>query len=97
MTLAMTVSKKPVTKVMDKLWNIAMNMTMTDNGTEVLNKDYSVRYRPGDDISAKEKTLADMMQADIEKYKSEQQVYHAAALDAAVISVQEMLETNVAK
>ena len=95
--MTMTVSKKPVTKVMDKLWNITMNLILTNDGTEVLNKDYSVRYRPGDSISAKEKTLADMMQADIEKYKSEQQVYHAAALDAAVISVQEMLETNVAK
>jgi len=48
MTLAVTVSKKSVTKVMDKLWNITMNMVMTDNGVEVLNKDYSVRYRPGD-------------------------------------------------
>ena len=91
MTLTMTVSKKPVTKVMDKLWNITMNLIMSDDGTEVLNKDYSVRYRPGDDISAKEKTLADMMQADIEKYKSEQQVYHAAALDAAVTNVQKRL------
>ena len=97
MTLTMTVSKKSVTKVMDKLWNITVNLTVSDNGVEVLNKDYSVRYRPGDDISAKEKTLADMMQADIEKYKSEQQVYHAAALDAAVTNVQKRLETNVAK
>jgi len=91
MTLAMTVSKKSVTKVMDKLWNITMNLTLTDDGKEVLNNDYSVRYRPGDDISAKEKTLADMMQEDIAKYKSEQQVYHASALDDAVTNVQEAL------
>ena len=97
MTLAMTVSKKTVTKVMDKLWNITMNLTVSDNGVEVLNKDYSVRYRPGDSISAKEKTLADMMQADIEKYKSERQVYHAAALDAAVTNVQKRLVADVAK
>ena len=97
MTLAVTVSKKSVTKVMDKLWNITMNMVMTDNGVEVLNRDYSARYRPGDDISAKEKILADMMQADIEKYKSEQQVYHAAALDAAVTNVQKRLVADVAK
>jgi len=67
------------------------------HGTEVINKDYSVRYRPGDDISAKEKTIADMMQADIEKYKSEQQIYLAAALDTAVTNVQKRLETDASK
>ena len=97
MTLAMTVSKKSVTKVMDKLWNITMNLTLTDDGKEVINNDYSVRYRTGDNVQAKEKTIADMMQADIKKYKSEQQIYLAAALDTAVTNVQEMLETDVAK
>ena len=97
MTLTMTVSKKPVTKVMDKLWNVTMNLVLADDGVEVLNKDYSVRYRTGDNIAAKEKTIADMMQADIEKYKSERQIYLAAALDTAVTNVQKRLETDASK
>lgn len=92
MALVATVTKKSVTKIMDKLCNISMNMTLTDDAVEVINKDYSVWYRPGDSIAAKEAGLIAMMQVDIDKYKSEQAIYNNAALDTAVVNVQAGLE-----
>ena len=88
MTLTAVVTKKSVTKNMDNLWNICMNMTLTDETVEVINKDYSIRYRTGDDIGAKTNQLKIQMQADINKYKAEQAIFVNAQLDTAVSTVQ---------
>lgn len=88
MTLSVTVTKKSVSKNMDKLWNITMNMTLTDEAVEVINKDYSIRYRTGDDIGAKTNQLTEQMQADIDKYKAEQVIFMNAKLDTAVSIIQ---------
>ena len=88
MTLIATVTKKSVSKNMEKLWNITMNMILTDETVEVINKDYSIRYRTGDDIGEKTNQLIEQMQADIDKYKAEQAIYTNAQLDTAVSTVQ---------
>jgi hypothetical protein len=88
MTLAITVTKKSVSKNMDKLWNISMNMTLFDETVEVINKDYSIRYISGDDIVEKTNQLKIQMQADINKYKAEQAIFMNAQLDTAVSTVQ---------
>ena len=88
MTLAVTVIKKSVIKNMDKLWNITINMTLIDESVEVMNKDYSIRYRTDDDIGAKTNQLITQMQADIDKYKAEQAIFANAQLDSAVSTVQ---------
>lgn len=88
MTLVVTVTKKPVTKLMNQLWNISMNMTLTDETVEVINKDYSIRYISGDDIGDKTNQLSEQMQADIDKYKAEQVIFVNAQLDTAVSTVQ---------
>ena len=87
MALIATVSKANVAKVMDKMWNISMNMTLTDDASEVINKDYSVRYRTGDPVAAKESEFIALMQADINKYKSEKGIYDAPAFGTAVTNV----------
>ena len=88
MALVATVSKKSVTEVQSKLWNVTLNMTMDDGAEEVLNKDYSLHYRPGDSIAAKQDAWIAMMQADIDKYKGEQTIYNAAAMNTVVTNVQ---------
>ena len=88
MTLLVTVTKKSVSKIMDKLWNISMNMTLSDETAEVVNKDYSIRYRTGDNIGEKTNQLIEQMQADIDKYKDEQAIFVNAQLDTAVSAVQ---------
>jgi len=92
MALTVLVTKKSVTKVMDKLWDVSVNMVLTDNAVEVINKDYSLHYRTGDSVGAKQTAWIAMMQADIDKYKSEQGIYNAAALDTVVTNVGNALE-----
>jgi len=88
MVLAVAVSKKSVSKVMPKMWHVTMNMVLSDDTVEVLNTDHSVRYRTGDSIAAKEAEFIGLMQADIDKYKSEQAIFTHATLDAAVTNVE---------
>lgn len=65
-----------------------MNMTLTDESVEVMNRDYSIRYRTGDDIGKKTNQLIEQMQADIDKYKAEQAIFMNAQLNTAVSTVQ---------
>jgi len=92
MALTKEVTKKPVTKIMDKMWNITVNLILNNDAVEVLNKDFSVRYRTGDVISTKEAEFIELMQASIDAYKSEQQIYNAPALDTAVTNISNGLE-----
>jgi len=92
MALTKEVTKKPVTKIMDKMWNITVNLILNNDAIEVLNKDFSVRYRTGDVISTKEAEFIKLMQASIDAYKSEQQIYNAPALDTAVTNISNGLE-----
>ena len=91
MAIIATVTKKPVRYCMPKLWNITLNLTLIDE-VEVLNKDYSVEYIPGDSIQSKTDEFTSMMQEDIDKYKSEQVIYNAAALNTAVTDIGNALE-----
>ena len=88
MVLAVSVTKNPVTELMNQLWNISMNMTLTDETVEVTNKDYSIRYITGDNIIEKTNQIKTQMQADIDKYKAEQAIFVNAQLDTAVSTVQ---------
>ena len=88
MTLTATVIKKSVTKNADELWNISMNMILTDESIEIINKDYFIRYISGDDIVEKTNQLKTQMQADIDKHKAEQAIFVNAQLDTAVTTVQ---------
>ena len=91
--LIAAVTKKSVTEVQDKLWNVMLNMVLTDDSVEVINKDYSVKYRPGDSIASKQASWVAMMQTDIDAYKSEQAIYNAATLNTVVSNVGSALET----
>ena len=88
MVLAVIVTKNPVTKLMNQLWNISMNMKLTDETVEVINKDYSIRYITGDNIIEKTNKLSEQMQDDINTYKAEQVIFVNAQLDTAVSTVQ---------
>jgi len=91
MALVITVSKVSVREELDKLWSITINLTCTDGGQEVINKDFSVRYRPGQNISQKVQILLEKMQEAIDDYKSEQQIFNASQLDTAVTYLQNNL------
>ncbi len=92
MALTVTVTKKSVSLIMSKMWHITLNMVLKENAIEVLNKDYSIRFRTGGSISLKVAGFIKLMQDDIDKYKSEQQIFTAASLDTAIINIQAGLE-----
>jgi len=92
MAIIATVEKTAVIYRMPKMWDISVNMTLVDDGVEVMNKDYSVVYRTGDEIPTKTAQFTSMMQYDINKYKAEKGIYTAPALDAAVTDIGNALE-----
>jgi len=92
MALQIEVTKVSVSEQMDKLWNITLNLTCTEDSVEVINCDFSVRYRPGQDAEAKTKGLLAEMQEAINEYKGEQQIINSAQLDTAVTWLQDNLE-----
>ena len=91
MTLTATVTKTGVTYMMPNMWGVSINVVLTDDSIEVWDRDYSVRYRAGDVIAAKQAKLIEMAKADIDKYKSEQMIFNAPALDDVVTNVQTAL------
>ena len=91
MTLTATVAKKGVTYMMSNMWAVSINVILTDGSIEVWDRDYSVRYRAGDVIAAKQAKLIEMAKVDIDKYKSEQVIFNAPAFDDVVTNVQTAL------
>ena len=91
MALTATVTKKGVTYMMPNMWAVSINVVLSDGGSEVWDRDYSVRYRAGDVIAAKQAKLIEMAKADIDKYKSEQMIFNAPAFDDVVTNIQAAL------
>jgi hypothetical protein len=88
MALTATVAKKQVLYVQPSLHNITFNLSLKEDTTEVLSKDFSVQYRNGEIISQKVAQVVSEMQNEIDKYKSAKNIYAAAALDTAVTNIQ---------
>ena len=91
MTLTITISKKSVSKQQEGLWNITLNLTCQENSTEVINQDFNVRYKTGQDIETKVAEIQVKMQEAIDKYKSEQQIFSHKKLDDAITALQSNL------
>ena len=91
MALSATVTKKGVTYMMPNMWAVSINVVLSEDTVEVWDRDYSVRYRAGDVIAAKQAKLIEMVKADIDKYKSEQMIFNASAFDDVVTNVQTAL------
>jgi hypothetical protein len=88
MALTVTVTKKSVTLRQQSLYSISVNMKMLDGAVEVINRDYSVEYRTGDSVPAKETELMTKMQGDIDKYKAEQLIFTDAGFTTVVSNLQ---------
>lgn len=81
------VTKRSVSTVQDKLYTITNNLTLMENSIEVLNKDYDVLYRPGEDIAISEKQFIVLMQKDIDRYKASQTIFKDTKFDASIINI----------
>ncbi|KKM65970.1 hypothetical protein LCGC14_1485890 [marine sediment metagenome] len=84
MVLTLTVEKRSVTETMDKMWSIVLNLSALDGTEVVINKDFTLKYRSGQDVEEKVKALLTEMQEAIDDYKSEQAIFNHTKLDTAV-------------
>ena len=75
MVLTATVSQAKVVQRQEGLWNITLRLIVEDNGIVVITRDYSARFRPGDEVETKADPLIKMMQVDIDAYVKEQLVF----------------------
>lgn len=87
MALTVIVTKVSVLEQMEKLWNITLNLQILDDTIEVHNKDFSIRYRTGEDIADKEAKIQAMMQETINDYKSEQVIFDHTKMDTMVTNL----------
>jgi len=53
MALTLTVEKRSVTETMDKMWSIVLNLSILDGTDVVINKDFTLKYRTGQDVQVK--------------------------------------------
>jgi hypothetical protein len=81
---SVVVTAKEVSEQMDSLWNITLNMVCEESSLEVLNQDFSIKYRTGQDIEVKAKEVQEAMQAAIDEWNAEQEIFDHAKLNAAV-------------
>ena len=82
------VTKKSVKYVQDKMHNITFNLVVSDGAVEVINKDFSCQYQPGETPAQKVASITKEMQIEIDRYKAEQVIFNAAELDTAVTNIQ---------
>ncbi len=88
MALTATVAKKSVQYVQPSLHSITFNLSLKEDTTEVLSKDFTIQYHAGDAPSQKVAQMVSEMQEEIDKYKSQKTIFNAAALDTAVSNIQ---------
>lgn len=71
--------------------NISFNFILNDDTktpVEVINKDFSCQYQPGETPGQKVLILTKEMQIEIDRYKAEQVIFNSTALNTAVTNIQ---------
>ena len=92
MALIATVTKKSVSLVMPKMWNIVLNLTCTDESVEVINQDFTMTYKTGQDPEIVVMGIEEEMQNTIDAYNSSQVILNHAKLDLGITYLNNNLE-----
>jgi len=82
------VTKKSVTYTQPKLHTIVFNLVLKEGTVEVLNKDFSCQFFEGDSPSQKTTKMIEVIQEEINHYKSAQVIFNSSQLDTAVTAIQ---------
>ena len=72
MALSAVVTQAGVSKRHKKLWDISLQMVLSDDAIPVLTQTFSAPYKQGQDLNALYASLLADMQAVIDDYKTEQ-------------------------
>ena len=87
MALTKIVTKKSVVLAQDKLYSIIFHLEVKEGTEIVINKDFSCKYRPGDNIVNKVVLIVEQMQKAVDTYKAELNIFTSTALDTAVTNI----------
>jgi hypothetical protein len=85
MALTIQVTKKSVSQSMEGMWLINLNLSCLDGEIKVIDRDFSIRFKTGNDIELKVKAIREEMQKAINQYKTEQVIFNHAKLTTALI------------
>jgi len=85
--MTIQITKKSVKLVQSKLYSITLNMLYLDGAIEILNLDFTCKYRTGENVNNIIAKFQSKMQAEIDNYKAEQVIYNAATLDTAIATL----------
>ena len=85
--MTVIVSKKSVKYPQAKLYIITFNFIVTD-GVEVINQDFTVEYRTGENVASKVNEVKEKMQKAIDDYKLEKALLNNVQLDNAITQIQ---------
>ncbi len=84
MALTISVAKKSVSQSQSGLWNITLNMICKDGVSEVINQDFSMRYKAGQDVEVEVKKVQEGMQRVIDYYKASQVIFNHVKLTTVI-------------
>ena len=86
--MTIQITKKSVNLIQDKLYSIILNMKYLDGEIALIDRDYTQKYRTGDNIGVIINKFKTTMQKAIDDYKAEQTIYSATALNTAITTLQ---------
>jgi len=86
--LTAIITKKTVTTSQKDLYAVTINLSLKDGVTEVLNQDYTDKYRTGQNVSTIVNKFIATINLDIANYKNAQIIYKAAGFDTAITNIQ---------
>ena len=93
--ITINVEKISVRKQMDKLYSITLKLTYLDGENELLSKEFTQRYRTGDDIELKIAEMKDEMKEVINELKVADSIFTNKQLDSAVSKLKTDLSSEL--
>ena len=87
MALGITKTKLFPVYVMPGMWRVGYNLTCTDGGVEVINKDITVVYKTGYDLLLLQTQLQRLGQAEIDVYGSSNKIHNSVAYTTAIDTI----------
>lgn len=89
MALTKLITKKSALKNVNGIYSIAVNLVLTDNSVEVINRNFSQDHNPANNISVARDELVMKIQTVIDTYKANKIVYDSTAFTNAVAYINE--------
>lgn len=87
MALTTKITKDSVTKAMEGLWNIFLTLEILDDAKVVSTKQFSVKYKTGQDIGMVTSAIKEEIQKAVDDYMMEQKLFADSKLDIAITSL----------